>query len=173
MNNNNNKKDYRFDHRTKEEFAADIAKFTAIEKELMIDYVNWLNSKLKDKTQKYIYYDNGIDNSGKYLESDEVDSRPDFILLTPSGKSRLIEIKFSRNEHDKFHIKLTHVKRCIAEDICLVMWMATETPNKRFCILTPEKLRTLAQDLDRIVKFKPWGYKECLRITDKDVDWNK
>jgi hypothetical protein len=163
---------YRFDNRSKEQFASDIAKCTAVEKELMIFYVDWLNKNLKDKGQVYTFTDNGIDNSGKLLADNEVDSRPDFVLHSPKGKKHFIEIKFSIKSNPKFHIKMNHVRRCIDEDICIVMFMDIEGKNKRFCILTPSKFKKLLEDPSRIVEFKPWGYKECLRILDGDVDWN-
>jgi hypothetical protein len=163
-------KDYRFDKRTKEQFIEDIKNATKVEQALMKYYVGWLNRHNK-RAKSYTYRDNGIDNSGKFLE--KADSRADFCLDTPSGKSHLIEIKFSRKENKNFHIKVTHVNRCITDDVCVVVFMDVDGENKRFCILTPDMLRHMMTKEDRIVKFHPWGGKLCLKIANEEVDWHQ
>lgn len=158
---------YRFDHRSEDEFIKDIKECSEFETRLMQLYVSWLNKK---STKKYSFTHTGVDNTGEFIKNDkEVHSGADFLLDCGDGVSHKIEIKHCKPERSRFHLKLSHINKCIDDDICIVNWMGTDTPEIRFCILTPNDLRKLLGICKQVTM---WS-KECLRINNKDVEWMK
>jgi len=156
------------DNRTPEEFAKDIKAATATEKELMIIYVNYLNSR-KRNDKPYTWVDNGIDNTGEFIPDDKnVDCRADFLLRREGQADRPIEIKFCRPLYNRFHLKTNQVKYYIEHNICIVNFMGIDTATPSFCILPPKKLQELLED----GKHEGWMWgKPCLRIYNKEMEW--
>lgn len=155
---------YRFDKRSKKDFIKHIKECSIFEKELMQLYVDWLNLKSKI----YSYSDSGIDNSGEFIEDDKkVTSKADFLLHKQGGRDRKIEIKHCKPERSVFHLKTSHVKRCIKEDVCIINWMNTDGPDRRFCILTP---KVLAEKLKNGPHVKMWS-KDVIRFFNKEYTW--
>lgn len=163
-------KDFRFDNRSKEQFSKDIKECTSIERLLMEDYVKYLNSRLNKKNH-YKFIDHGVDNSGEFLEAKKVVTKADFLLTHPNQPDRKIEIKFCRKNNSVFHLKIHQLESYIKKDVAIVNWMGIDTPEKRFCILTPQMMKDLLTNGKRIF-FKPW-MKECIRIENKDMEWIK
>ena len=133
-------------------------------------YVDWLNTKGK---AVYTFEDKGVDNSGRYIADDaKVTCDPDFILFKNGKYKGFIEIKHCNPDLPQFHLKVPHVERCIKDDICIVNWMGVGTNAPRFCILTPAMLSELLA-AGPVVKFKPWGYKPCLRVmcNNEKIKW--
>lgn len=156
---------YRFDTRTKEQFIEEIATRTAMEQVLMQRYVAWLNTQNKGL---YTFVDNGIDNTGAFIEDDKkVKAVPDFVLYKNGTDPKRIEIKHCLPERAVFHLKTGHVNKCIKDDVCIVNWMGVDAENPRFCILTPEQLK-LALTQCKHVKF--WS-KPCLQFKCNQQSW--
>lgn len=155
---------YRFDNRSKDQFIKDIKECSIFEKELMQLYVDWLN---KSKPI-YTYSDHGVDNTGEFIEKDgDVNSKADYVLHTEGKRDRRIEVKHCKPERNVFHLKTSHVKRCIKDDVCIINWMNTDGPNRRFCILTP---KVLAEKLESGPHVKMWS-KPVIRFFNKDYTW--
>lgn len=166
---------YRKDHRTKKQFIKDIKECTLIETELMDSYTKWLNSR--NNGVNYTFIHNGVDNSGSFIpDCKNVTSDADFSLIrirdTEILPERKIEIKFSRKINEKFHIKTSQAKSYIKNDVCLVVFMDIENSEHKFTILTPKILKEKLET-GPIVKYFPWGGKECIEIKREDVKWNK
>lgn len=156
---------YRFDNRSKEQFIEDIAKRTATERSLMERYVVWLNAS---GNAKYTYIDNGIDNSGKFIENDgAVKADADFILYKNGSSPRRIEIKHCLPDRDIFHLKVPHVERCVKDDVCIVNWMGVSGEKPRFCILTPSDLKKALENGKRVIFWK----KPCIRFECGQQKW--
>jgi hypothetical protein len=155
---------YRFDNRSPEEFKKHIKECTKLERELMEKYVKWLNSSNKGN---YTFIDNGVDNTGEFIVNDKhLSSKADFILYKNNGRPRKIEIKHCKPECTRFHIKLSHIYRCIKEDVCIVNWMGVGGKNPRFCVLTPKILEeSLKRDTVQM-----WQ-KETIRFYCSEFDW--
>jgi hypothetical protein len=131
----------------------------------MLRYVNWLNIKNPDDV--YSFEDNGIDNTGEFIANDKhLSSKPDFLLFKNGKRPRKIEVKHCKPECTRFHIKLSHVYRCIEEDVCIVNWMGVGGKNPRFCILTP---KILSESLKRPV-VRMWQ-KDAIRFNCDEFDW--
>lgn len=161
---------FRFDNRSKAQFSKDIKECTSIERGLMQDYIKYLNNRPNAK-HEYTFIDYGVDNSGNFLESSKVNTKADFLLKHPNQKDRHIEIKFCRKDNSAFHLKIHQIQQYIKKDVAIVNWMGIDTPNKRFCILTPVIMQELLKSGKRVF-FKPW-MKECIKIENKDMVWIK
>lgn len=156
---------YRFDVRSEDEFKKHIKACTLLEKELMQKYVNWLNKTNPDHV--YSFKDNGIDNTGEFIKSDKkLSAEADFLLYKNNKRPRKIEVKHCKPECTRFHIKLSHIYKCIADDICIVNWMGVGGKTPRFCILTP---KILEESLKRPVVMM-WQ-KETIRFYCTEFDW--
>jgi len=161
-------KDYRLDSRTKEQFAADIKAATAQEKILMGLYVEWLNKTKGGGKTPYSFTDNGVDNSGEYLEPGTAHAAADFILHKKGGRDKKIEIKFSRTvSNSNFHLKVAQMERYIREDVCIINFMGVTPPDCRFCILTPASLKEALVSGER----KRFWHKDCIRFKTSGQKW--
>lgn len=157
---------YRFDKRSEDEFKKHIKECSLFEHDLMKLYVDWLNTK----KNIYTFSDHGIDNSGEFIsDSKNVTSKADFTLHTKDKKDRRIEIKHCKPERSVFHLKTSHVRRCIKDNVCIVNWMNTDGPNRRFCILTP---KILSEKLEKGPHVKMW-MKDVIRFYNNEYEWFK
>ena len=157
---------YRFDNRTEDEFKRDIEECSKFETILMTMYVSWLNSRPLDR--KYTFRHTGVDNEGKYIANDkEISAKADFLLVCDDGTEHRIEIKHCKPERNRFHLKVPHVERCVTDDVCIVNFMATDTPERRFCILTPQ---LLSKSLVENIRVMMWS-KDCIRYNNSDYTW--
>lgn len=149
---------YRQDKRSLDQFKKDIKSSHVTERRLMQAYVNWLNSR-QDK-QPYDWKDNGVDNSGEYIEDPKkVKSTADFVLIREGQKPRTIEIKNSKKNNKDFHLKQNHINRALKEDICFINFMGTETDTPSFCILTPQMMAEAIKDRQRVFFWDKWCFK--------------
>lgn len=155
---------YRKDARSEDEFKDDIAECTRIESQLMSIYVNDLGRRTN---KKYTFADNGIDNSGEYHADNKITSDADFILYTPEKKSHLIEIKFSRPDCSRFHLKVSQIKSYIKQDCCIIMFMGIDTEQSRYTIITPKDMINIQNTAEEI---SLW-YKQVYRLKTKDFIW--
>jgi len=161
---------YRFDHRTKEQFIKNIKECSLIEHQLMTIYVDWLNSNIDDDN-KFFFEDHGIDNTGAFIaNSKNVDCRADFVLKRKGKKDKKIDIKFSKQHLDNFHLKVKHIQQYIYTDTCVVNFMGIDTPNPKFCILPPKDLNSWFI-CGKMIDYAPWGYKPCIRFSVNDIIW--
>lgn len=159
----------RFDYRTKEQFKKDIHECTKIEGTLMKMYVQWLNSVRDQSSAEYTYVDNGIDNSGKFVE--RPDSRADFILKRAGVRNKKIDIKFARKNVKTFHLKVNHIMQYIQDDVCVVNFIGAASDNPKFCIIPPSELSEWLKHGER-VEYKAWGGKLCIKFPVEDLEWH-
>lgn len=159
---------YRKDGRTLEQFKEDIKACTKTERDLMNLYLEYLNKSVTDGNY-YYYLDNGVDNTGEFIEDNKkITSEADFLLCKIGKPNRKIEIKFCKPDRPVFHLKISHMKRCIKEDVCVVNWMSVDNISaRRFCILTPKKLEHF---LNNGYHTKMW-FKPCVRIKNAEIEW--
>lgn len=164
----------RFDNRSRDEFARDIKECSEIEHDLMVKYVAWLNSMREKDAPEYQFKDNGIDNTGQFIEKcSDITTDADFLLVREGKPPRKIDIKFCRPDRDKFHLKVSQMLSYVQDDVCIVNFMGIDGNNKRFCILPPDQLAWWLQNGERI-KFKPFGYKESIKfdVNNEHLVWH-
>lgn len=155
---------YRKDKRTREQFKRDIEESTKIERVLMELYTADLSRR---RGIKYTFEDNGCDNSGKLLADKHVTTDPDFLLITPAGKRHKIEIKFSRPDKEDFHLKDDQLRAMQKHACALVVFMGTETPNRRYCVIKPDQFPII---LEKCPKKVLWS-KDARQLMTKDFEW--
>jgi hypothetical protein len=156
---------YRLDSRSLSQFKRHIRECSILEHKLMVDYVKWLNGKNKGL---YTFRDNGVDNSGNFIENEsQVSSEADFLLLKNDKNPKKIEIKHCKPLRDCFHLKINHIDKCIKDDICIINWMGLDLSNPSFCILTPKILQEY-KDKSPISIF--WS-KKCIKFLCTDFNW--
>lgn len=159
---------YRRDSRSVDQFKKDIKECSHLERELMILYVTFLNEKAGEAL--YSFEDHGVDNSGEFIEDNsKITCKADFVLKTKGKRDKKIDIKFCRESHSRFHLKVNQLKKYLAEDVCIVNWMGIDTPDRAFCIITPKQIEQLLATEKPV---RMW-YKECLRLNCKDFKWIK
>lgn len=162
-------KDYRLDTRTKEQFAADIKAATATEQELMTLYVKWLNTTKGGGKSTYSFVDNGVDNTGGYLNSKEIVADADFKLFINNEFSKTIEVKYSINYSPQIHIKINQLLVYQKNKSDIVIFMDLKTNKRSFTYI-------MHKDIDNILKngykCKMWN-KECVRLYTKQLTWQK
>lgn len=161
---------YRKDNRSEKQFAKDIKDCTLTETLLMTLYVEYLNARKRGK-HSYSFKDNGVDNDGNLIKDEsKVTTAADFLLIHPNQTDRKIEIKFSRKNNYSFHFKYDQMIKYIEKDVCIVNFMGTDTEDIKFCIFTPAELQN-ALDNGKVVFFKAWGNKKCIKFISKEQDW--
>jgi len=159
--------DKRFDRRTKEEFKKDIRK-GAKEQSIIIN--SWLLSVDKDGNRELLVKDNGIDNSGNFINSPHrVTCDPDYYV---EGYG-LIEVQYSNTWCKKyFHIKRNKILACIRQDAIILMVNGWGDDHPKCTLITPGQCRVIAARLD-LVNWFGGGNKESYRVPLKYFDWKE
>ncbi len=138
---------YRFDGRSKEQFEKDILDRTLEEKRL---FLLWIQLLEKKNGQKVEYKNTGCDNSGEYLEDQDVSTVADFEV---EGYGR-VEVKFSKPVLDKFfHLKSSQVKKYINQNATILMVNGTSSDKPVYTMLDAKCLTKISEECKEI----PWA----------------
>lgn len=157
--------DYRFDSRSKDQFAADISKCTQEERLLMTLYAAWSEKQTGRKTA---FANLGVDNSGDFIEDiKKIGKEADFLLVQMDRPNRKIEIKFSRKSNNRFHIKEGQLKFYAENDTWLIVFNGIETDDMTFCVLSPKMMQ---EALITGYKCLFWS-KKCIRFLNSQLKW--
>ena len=154
-------KDYRFDHRTKKEFAEDIKSSTKEELRL---FKLWLKNKTPPGTK---FKATGCGSDGEFLSSAKASSEADFYVdgIGP------IEVKFAKPFLDKvFHLKVTNVLSYIKQGASILMFNGSDTKNTTYTLIPPIILQEI-KDTCKIVDWQGMGAKPCFRINIDMLKW--
>lgn len=159
---------YRQDKRNDEDFSKDIKNCTSIERKLMELYVANLNKQ--KRCNYYTFEDSGVDNSGDLIKEDKnVNTNADFILHNlAKNTSYKIEIKFSRKNVEKFHLKTGQLLSYIEQNCCIIMFMDIYGEN-RYTIVKPSDMKDI---IDHCQSVYLWGKKQKQILTE-DCRWYK
>jgi hypothetical protein len=152
--------DYRKDVRTDEQFDDDIFNSHIAERKIIERYAQHLRDKYN---MEVVIEDNGVDNSGKPLDSATTDA--DFLL---NGK--LIEVKFAEDNLSVFRLKKDQVKSYIEQDAPVLFVNGWETDNPVFTIIKPDRLIDITRTR-RAKPFAPWGHKLCYFLNSCAFKW--
>ncbi len=171
---------HRFDHRTKEEFAATIKRLSALESWLCELWI--ADMDLRGNKVKVVNY--GADNSGRYLE--KANDKPDYHAtvkrkLDGYSYSTLVEFK-SNPAFSKCTFKIDALKSCLKHDASIVLFFNVDTKteqfrtntdlnNVKYCIVAP---CVVEQWLDRYA-VKSYGInfnggKPSIQFFEKDYE---
>lgn len=153
---------YRRDHRSQAEFAEDIALGTAAEAKIIRRYARYVDDvfgiPVKVKSS-------GCDNSGKYLEDDDVTTAADYRL-----NGRLVEVKFNNEMLDAFHFKKNQLNSYLKQGAVILWVNGWKTDNPEFTILKRRHLQRIKNTAE-LVSFRGWGGKKCYRLHKSDFNW--
>jgi hypothetical protein len=149
--------------RTYKQFEKDIKKGHRNEREAIERYAKFY----KTKTGKELsIIDNGIDNSGGYLDIKDVKDDADFII---NGK--LVEVKIIKNKLFKFRLKLNLIKSYIKQNANMMIVIGWETDSPEFTIVNKEKLERMAKYSKKNVS-GDWEGKPTVTVYKNSFNWN-
>jgi len=138
---------YRFDKRSKEEFAADIKASTQAEAVLLNLWLNY-TERITGTRPGFRYTGCGPDD-GEFLENSKVTTHADYEV---EGVG-LIEVKFSKKLLPKvFHLKVRQVESYIRQGATILMVNGSDTDSPQFALISAEALRDIAENCEDI----PW-----------------
>ena len=149
--------------RTLEQFKDDIRQAHIDEKEIIYRYAQ----HHKDKTGKDLHIvDNGVDNTGEFLDVADVRADADFIV---NGKAT--EVKTIKKNLQKFRLKLNLLKSYLRQDADVILVIGWETDSPEFTILKKK-------ELEQIVKYGireisgDWEGKPSVYIYKSSLKWH-
>lgn len=148
--------------RTKEKFKEDIRKGHLIEKEVVERYSVFYKSNT-GKDLKIV--DNGVDNSGKYLNINDVRDDADFVL---NGVP--VEIKVIKNDLFQFRLKLNLIKSYIKQGACILIVLGWETDTPKFTLLNQHELKHMATFGKKEVS-GDWEGKPTVLVYRNSFEW--
>lgn len=153
----------RLSGRTYDEFKKDIKKAHADEREIIERYAKYC----KSETGKDIdIVDNGVDNTGEFLNVKYVRDDVDFIINgTP------LEIKIIENDLFTFRLKLNLLKSYIKQGASVLIVMGWKTDSPKFTILNEEKIQHAIKYGEKIVS-GDWEGKPTVKLYRNSFKWS-
>lgn len=150
--------DRRLDHRTIQQFKADIEAGHKAE----WDIIQKLGRIIERETGVLpLIRPNGSDMSGQYKSHDEVSCDADFYI----GKV-LVEVKFDRTFNPYFHLKVHQLESYVQQKAVIIFVRGYGTGREMIALLKPE---LLLKSYER-VWFEPWQ-EYAVRIPASDIAW--
>jgi hypothetical protein len=138
---------YRFDRRSKEEFAADIKSSTQTEAVLLNLWLNYVERNTGERP-KFRYTGCGPDD-GEFLEDNKVTTHADYEVESVG----LVEVKFSKKLLPKFfHLKVRQVESYIKQGATILMVNGSESDSPQFTLIGAADLLDIAKNCKDI----PW-----------------
>lgn len=149
---------YRFDNRSKEQFAAEIKAGNRIERKLLERWLTTIGNPA--------YKDNGCGNDGEYLDFDDVNTEPDFNV---EGVG-FVEVKFCRPVPENFHLKISQIKRYIEQGAQLLMVLGAGKEYPKYHLISVDDLDFLLKACDHVV-CRQFGNKKAIRVPTEWIQW--
>jgi hypothetical protein len=154
----------RFDTRTEEEFKAEIAQRTLLERELFLE---WLNLQEKETGVRPEFTDTGCGNHGEFIEDKKVSTAADFDV---EGIG-LVEVKFAKPMLKRdFHLKVGQTKSYIKQGAMILMVIGADEDVPKFTLISVEALEEIVETCP-IVKWVGFGFKASYRIEIGKFIW--
>lgn len=156
----------RFSGRTKEQFAEDIKKAHSNERDIIERIKIWYK---QEKNIELTIEDNGVDNTGEYLELENVTTDADFKV-----NGELFEVKYHIQDLELFRMKYTRIVSYYKQRAYIVLVNGYETDSPRFTIMSPKKIYLLIKrkkQEEKIYRFKLWEGKMVIEMNDTDFIW--
>lgn len=153
----------RLSGRTYDEFKKDIKKAHEDEREIVERYAKHYETITGKKLD---IIDNGVDNTGEFLDVSEVSHDADFII-----NGIPLEIKIIEKDLFTFRLKLNLLKAYVKQgaNVLIVMGWKTDTP--KFTILNEEKLRHVIKYGEKIVS-GDWEGKPTVKMYRNSFKWS-
>lgn len=149
---------YRFDNRTKEQFAQEIKDGNRIERKLL---ERWLPTVGNPS-----YTDTGCGNDGEFLAFEDVNTDPDFHVDGIGS----VEVKFARPIPANFHLKVSQVKQYIEQNAQLLMVLGAGKEFPKYTLISVDDLQFLLDACDHVV-CRQFGNKKAIRVPAEWIEW--
>lgn len=152
----------RLSGRSYDQFKKDIFESTKDERIIIELYAKYC----KDKHGVIIdIKDNGIDNTGEFLELSKVRKDADFIV-----NGHLVEVKTIREKLNSFRLKVYSIKSYIKQKANMLLVSGWKTDNPEFTIITPKLMRNIMKEKP-IAIARDWENKRIIRLEYDDFKW--
>jgi hypothetical protein len=149
--------------RTVEQYKQDIKQAHKDERIVIEKYAEYCK---KNYGLDLVIEDNGCDNSGEFLNIDEVTSDADFIV---NGK--LVEVKVVRYKLTNFRLKVDSLKSYIKQKAYMLLVVGWKTDNPEFTLLKPKKMIELLKT-KKVYTDRDWENKKVVKVSYNDFDWD-
>lgn len=160
-----NKQEYRrLSGRTVEQFKDDIKQGHKDEKEIILRYAKFYETRTSKKLR---VIDNGVDNTGEFLDVSQVKDDADFVI---NGKP--MEVKIIKNNLFQFRLKLNLLKSYIEQNANVLIVLGWETDSPQFTILNKEKLEHVVKFGEKFVS-GDWEGKPTVQLYRNSYDWSE
>lgn len=149
--------------RTNDEFKSDIKKAHSIEKEIIERFA------IYNKNQYGIDIDienNGVDNSGEFLELKDVRMDADFIVC-----GRKMEVKYLEGWRDFFRLKVINLRSYLKQKAYILLVNGWGTENPQFTLIKTKELKRILR-YGKQYNFKKWENKRVVEIYADEYFWN-
>lgn len=153
----------RLSGRTYEQFKEDIKQSTLDERVIIEKYKLYCK---RNYNIDIIIEDNGVDNTGEFLEVSKVRSDADFIV---NGK--LVEVKTIKNKLDSFRLKVASIKSYIKQNATMLLVSGWKTDNPEFTMITPKLMNNLLKT-KTITVARDWENKKIIKLSYDDFKWD-
>lgn len=150
--------DRRLDHRSIEQFKAEIQEGHKAEWDIIQKFGRIIE---RETGIVPVIRANGSDMSGRYKSHEEVSCAADFCL----GKL-LVEVKFDRTFKPYFHLKVHQLESYVEQKAVIIFVRGYGTGQDRIAVLQPDLLLTSYEK----IWFEPWQ-EYVVRIPANDILW--
>lgn len=156
---------YRKDYRSDEEFRRDIKVSTMAEKKIIGRWINLIENTTGNRPE---VRDNGCDNTGEYLDDNEVSCDADYYV---DGHG-LVEVKFSNPLlQNVFHLKVGQVQKILSDKINILFANGWGVKGQTtFSFITSDQLGTALLKA-REVNWRGFGGKAAYRFKINQFHW--
>lgn len=163
MSSNTNVKEWkRLSGRTYDEFKRDIKQSTIDERIIIEKYRDYCKTV---HNIDIIIEDNGVDNTGEFLDVSQVRSDADFKV---NGK--LVEVKTIKDKLKVFRLKVASIKSYIKQNATMLLVSGWKTEEPEFTMITPKLMKHLLKT-KKIEVARDWENKKIVKLTYDDFNW--
>lgn len=150
--------------RTYEQFKKDIKKGHKNEREIIQRYAKFYEQATGNKLE---VIDNGVDNTGEFLDVSQVTHDADFIV---NGKP--LEVKIIKENLFQFRLKLNLLKSYIKQNANVLIVIGWDTDKPEFTILNKEKLEHIVRFGKKYVS-GDWEGKPTVMLYRNSYRWRE
>jgi hypothetical protein len=148
--------------RTYEQFMADIKQASHDERAIIELYAIYVKETFGIEL---VIEDNGCDNTGGFLEIDEVNKNADFIV-----NGMLVEVKTIEKKYSSFRLRLYAINAYIEQKASMLLVYGWKTENPLFTIVTPKVMKRWVRT-KMVFLAKDWENKQVMKFSPDEFNW--
>lgn len=109
--------------------------------------------------------DNGCDNTGEFLEIDQVNKNADFIV-----NGHLVEVKTIEQKLSTFRLRLYAIEAYIKQKASMLLVYGWKTDNPEFTMVTPTMMRNWLRSKPISIA-RDWENKKVMKFSRDEFVW--